>query len=295
MRNRIIVFLAAVISMMYSEAYARWDFDIGTGAVFSGYNDVRIPNRSGTDISLSEELETEPDYFLTVRITHSIDNKHNLSVFAAPLRLTANGKVNKTVKFEGEEFSANIPLTAVYRFDSYRLTYRYDFHRGRNFQAGFGFTAKIRDASISLKDGGKSSEKKNVGFVPLINFRAQWILSNRLSILLDGDALGPGEEGWGQLRLEEPAGARARQRIVLRSYSPVETFAGARVVEPFPPKRRRRDAALGERMEAVLGGDPARALEAALELAGIPGVPEPLRARSVRVADEIDAALHQIC
>jgi hypothetical protein len=189
MNNRIIVFLAALISMMYSEAHARWDFDIGTGAVFSGYNDVRIPNRSGTDISLSEELETEPDYFLTVRITHSIDNKHNLSIFAAPLRLTANGKVNKTVKFEGEEFSANIPLTAVYRFDSYRLTYRYDFHRGRNFQAGFGLTAKIRDASISLEDDGKRSEKKNIGFVPLINFRAQWILSKDLSILVDGDAL----------------------------------------------------------------------------------------------------------
>jgi hypothetical protein len=189
MRNRIIILLAALASMMHSEAYARWDFDIGTGAVFSGYNDVRIPNRSGTDISLSEELETEPDYFVTVRITHSIDNKHNLSIFAAPLRLTANGKVNKKVKFEGEEFSANIPLTAVYRFDSYRLTYRYDFHRGRNFQAGFGFTAKIRDASISLEDDCKKSEKKNTGFVPLINFRVQWILSNRVSILVDGDAL----------------------------------------------------------------------------------------------------------
>ncbi len=189
MRNRIIMFLAVLVCVMYSEAYARWDFDIGTGAVFSGYNDVRIPNRSGTDISLSEELETEPDYFVTVRVTHSIDSKHNLSIFAAPLRLIANGKVDKTVKFEGEEFSANIPLTAVYRFDSYRLTYRYDFHRGRNFEAGFGFTAKIRDASISLEDDGRRSEKRNTGFVPLINFRAQWILSNRLSILLDGDAL----------------------------------------------------------------------------------------------------------
>jgi hypothetical protein len=167
----------------------QWNLDVGTGVVFSEYNDVRIPNDSGTDISLSDELETDPDYFATVRFIYSLNNKHNISVFAAPLRLNANGKVNKSVRFQEEEFSANIPLTAVYRFDSYRVTYRYDVHRTRNFRAGFGFTVKIRDASISLEGDNKRAEKKNTGFVPLINFGAQWMFTKRLGIILDGDAL----------------------------------------------------------------------------------------------------------
>ncbi|MEJ2541127.1 MAG: SelB C-terminal domain-containing protein [Gemmatimonadota bacterium] len=58
--------------------------------------------------------------------------------------------------------------------------------------------------------------------------------------LLDSDRLEPGEEGWVQLRLETPVLARGRQRLVLRSYSPVTTFAGGEVVEVFPPKRRIR-------------------------------------------------------
>jgi hypothetical protein len=35
----------------------------------------------------------------------------------------------------------------------------------------------------------QKSEKVNTGFVPLINFRAEWMPLSRLSILLDGDAL----------------------------------------------------------------------------------------------------------
>ncbi len=182
-----VILLAALLSIGCSKAFARLYLDIGTGAVISGYNDVRVPGESGTDISLSEELETDPDYFVRIRLTYSI-RKHNIGVFAAPLRLEANGEFDKSVKFGEEEFSANVPLRAVYRFNSYRLTYRYDILRTRNFEAGFGFTAKIRDSSISIEGGGTESEKNDLGFVPLINFRVSWILSKKLGLLLEGDA-----------------------------------------------------------------------------------------------------------
>ena len=183
------VLLTILLPMGCSGGRAQWNFDLGTGAVFSEYNDVRIPNDSGTDISLSDELKTDPGCFLRVKLMYLIGKRHNIAIFAAPLRLKANGEVSKSVKFQDEEFSANVPLTAVYRFDSYRVTYRYDFLRSRELQAGFGFTAKIRDAAISLEGDNKRSEKKNTGFVPLINFRAQWMFTKRLGLILDGDAL----------------------------------------------------------------------------------------------------------
>jgi hypothetical protein len=106
----------------------------------------------------------------------------------APLSLDASGSIDEPIRFNEEDFPANIPLTGVYRFNSYRLTYRYDFIRKEKLRIGIGFTAKIRDAAISVEGNNKKSEKTNVGFVPLINFRLEWFFAKNLSLLLDGDA-----------------------------------------------------------------------------------------------------------
>jgi selenocysteine-specific elongation factor len=48
----------------------------------------------------------------------------------------------------------------------------------------------------------------------------------------------PGERGLARLRLEAPAVARGGDRFVLRSWSPVTTIGGGRVLDPDPPVRR---------------------------------------------------------
>lgn len=50
--------------------------------------------------------------------------------------------------------------------------------------------------------------------------------------------IAPGETGMARLSLEKPLVARAEDRFVLRSYSPVTTIGGGRVLDPFPPRRR---------------------------------------------------------
>ena len=186
---RIIIITLLYISAGYVDAYSGLDIDFETGAVFSGYNDIRIPNKAGTDISFSEELKTDSTYFIRGKINYSINDRHNFAIFAAPLRLEATGKVNKPVFFEGIEFPANTRLKGKYRFDSYRFTYRYDFHPSERLTLGIGLTAKIRDAAISIEDAMRKAEKLNTGFVPLINFRVEWMFLSRMSILLAGDAL----------------------------------------------------------------------------------------------------------
>jgi len=89
--------------------------------------------------------------------------------------------------------------------------------------------------------------------------------------LLEPEALGPGDTGWVQLRLEEPLVARALDRLVIRAYSPVTTIAGAVVAEPDPPKRRKLDAATRSWLGAVLEADASRSVPAHLELAGWAG------------------------
>jgi selenocysteine-specific elongation factor len=86
--------------------------------------------------------------------------------------------------------------------------------------------------------------------------------------LLGSDEIGPGEEAWVQLRLEEPVAARARDRFVIRSYSPVATIGGGEIAEPDPPKRNVLDEATRARLERILAGGPAEALAAHVELQG---------------------------
>jgi len=170
-------------------AQARWQIDAETGLAVSGYNNVRIPGNTGTKFSLSRDLDIDQTVFWRARFFRMFGDKHSLSLLIAPLTFNAEGQLEKNLKFAGGEFAASTFVKAKYRFDSYRLTYRYDFYRRDRLRLGIGFTGKIRDAAISVEGGGKRAEKTNTGFVPLINFRAQWTISSRFGVLLDGDAL----------------------------------------------------------------------------------------------------------
>lgn len=201
MRKSMIMILSAVImGVLTGTALAQWTIDLETGVAVSGYNDVRIPGEfvgipeeTPTKFSLSQELKADPTAFWRIRFGYSFGHKHHLSLLFAPLRIHSSGTVDRYVgfgvRFAGTDFAPNALLKSRYRFDSYRLTYRYDFHRRENLTLGVGLTIKVRDASISLTDGEVEAEKSNTGLVPLINFMARWRFHERLGALLEGDAL----------------------------------------------------------------------------------------------------------
>jgi selenocysteine-specific elongation factor len=91
-------------------------------------------------------------------------------------------------------------------------------------------------------------------------------------IVPDG-SLGPGDVGWVQLRLEAPVVARATDRLIIRSYSPVTTIGGAVVAEPYPVKRSRFDDQERAALEALLSPDPGAGVGASVALAGWGGRP----------------------
>ena len=92
------------------------------------------------------------------------------------------------------------------------------------------------------------------------------------TVLLEDDALEPGEQGLVQLRLETPLVARGRDRFVVRSYSPVTTIGGGVVIEPAAPKRARLETGDLERFMALLGDDPTAAVAARVRAGGGDGV-----------------------
>lgn len=86
------------------------------------------------------------------------------------------------------------------------------------------------------------------------------------AVLLDREELGPGEDCFVQLRLEEEAVALRGDRFVIRSYSPMETIGGGMVVEPKPPKRKRYNKGVLEELNLKETGSPLQVLEKVIGL-----------------------------
>lgn len=163
--------------------------DLETGFVSSGYNNVRIPGNLGTRFSLKDDLIPQAAFFYRIRLNYTIKSRHTISLLYAPLETKSEGRVPNDIFFEGVVFPANTELIGTYKFNSYRLTYRYIIILKPKFEFGLGLTAKIRDAKIALSSSELVAEKTNLGFVPIINFRLFWNINNKFGILLDGDAL----------------------------------------------------------------------------------------------------------
>jgi selenocysteine-specific elongation factor len=69
-------------------------------------------------------------------------------------------------------------------------------------------------------------------------------------ILLDRNTLQPGESAYAQLRLKEPALLLSGDSYILRMSAPATTVGGGCVLDPFPPRRRRRNSEALELLEA---------------------------------------------
>jgi len=163
--------------------------DVEAGLAFTGYSDVRIPGDDGTLFSLSKDLKAEVTPAYRFRVSQRFAGRHNISVLAAPLHVVSNGTIDRDVNFAGATFAAGTKLKGTYWFNSYRLTYRYDFVNNFTTEFGLGLTAKIREAGIMLESDTEKVKKTNVGFVPIINFRYDRYLGNKFYLLIEGDAL----------------------------------------------------------------------------------------------------------
>lgn len=195
--------------------------DLESGLVFTGYNDVRIPGDEGTLFSLKNDLVSKTTFFYRLGLSYTIKSRHTFSLLYAPLQTKSEGSMAKDILFEGVVFPAYTELEGTYKFNSYRLTYRYDIVKKTRIEFGLGFTAKIRDAKIALSSPGLASEKTNVGFVPIINFRLLWNINDKFGLLLYGDALAA------------PQG-RAEDVLIALTYKLSESFvirAGYRFLE----------------------------------------------------------------
>ena len=162
--------------------------NLESGAFYTGMNDVRNGN-NGTLFSLKNDFQTPVSPFLRLRIGFLTDEKNHFSMLYAPLKIVETGTLANDILFDGNNFKANMPIEAVYMFNSYRFTYNRRIINKDNFNFGLGLSAKIRDAGVSLKNSELFKENFNVGFAPLINLIANWDISQKMGVNFFGEGI----------------------------------------------------------------------------------------------------------
>jgi hypothetical protein len=178
-------FLFAILSFAPAQAFV----DVEGGVAFTGYNDLAIPADTGTKFSLSDEITSDPAVAMRLRLGYTFAGRHTVTALYAPLTVHGSGTLDRDVSFRGKTFAKGSDVESVYRFDSYRLTYRYAFIATDSLNVGAGITGKIRSADIAIMDETGYAHRSDLGVVPLVNFRAQWVFAKPFSAVVDADAL----------------------------------------------------------------------------------------------------------
>jgi hypothetical protein len=181
------VFLAAMATPASAQSTGNpWaTFSIEGARFTQARNDVRIPPVGGTDFSIVDLVGSAPTGTIRVEVGLRLTGRQDLRFTYAPLQITGTGTPAAPILFAGGAFDAT--TEAVYKFSSYRATWRYLVHDGDTWRWRVGFTAFVRDARIALSQPGAAAEDTDVGFVPLGHVSALARLSPRWHVSFDVD------------------------------------------------------------------------------------------------------------
>jgi len=171
-------------------AYGQVSIDVESGVAFQASNEIRIFNNQGTLFDFKKDFDIQgPVIPVRVRIGYTFNEKNHLFALWAPLQIKYDGAAPRTIRFQDAQFAQGSAIDGLYRFNSYRLTYRRDVVQTDNWTLGVGITGKIRDASVQLEDDVNGVERNdNVGPVPLLHLFAAYHIGDA-SIYFEGDGL----------------------------------------------------------------------------------------------------------
>ncbi len=181
--------LISLLFVLSINVHSQLRLDLETGLPFQGYNEVRIPNQEGTLFDFNRNFELQgPVVPIRLSLGFTFGERNHISGLFAPLTLNYEGAAPFDIQFENTLFPQAEFIEGLYRFNSYRLTYRRDLLLSDRWTIGLGLTAKIRDARVRLVSDQLIDQKDDLGFVPLLNILLSY-KTERWTAFLTGDGL----------------------------------------------------------------------------------------------------------
>jgi selenocysteine-specific elongation factor len=104
---------------------------------------------------------------------------------------------------------------------------------------------------------------------------------------LDRETLLPGASGLAQFRCEAEIVTLPGERVLLRTYSPMRTIAGGRVLDAAPPRHRRFDDEILRRLTSRAAGDTEQMLADLLVAAGPRGIDVKAAAAELGLSEDL--------
>lgn len=169
--------------------------EVEAGSVWQSLNDAQSPAKAvsimpqGTLFSLQDLQGSGPKAFARISANYTWGDKHQIHLLYAPLTINGTGAFSAPVLFQGETFAANFPVAGKYRFDSYRIGYRYKFFDDSGWKIWGGAVLKVRDANIALAQGTVVANRSDTGVVPLLSLYVLRDLGERWSAIFDFQGL----------------------------------------------------------------------------------------------------------
>jgi len=173
------------------ETSQRISVELGTFAF--ARNDVRVPSDLGTEFDMVDVVGDRVESFFRINAEWNLNRRNSVGFVFAPLEVSGTGRLAADTVFSNERFASG-PIAGEYRFNIYKVSYRYALVPRGNWQWKIGFTGLIRDANIALRQGEVAANYDNVGFAPLFHLDGKYSFSDRWLFHFDFDGLagGPG-------------------------------------------------------------------------------------------------------
>lgn len=121
-----------------------------------------------------------------------LNAKNTLTFLYQPLRIETTELLDTDLVIDNETFTAGSGVRFLYNFPFYRLSYLREFLPENNkYKFAFGFTAQIRNATISFEslDGSKYRRNATVGFVPALKVKSTMNFTDHFYGQIEADGI----------------------------------------------------------------------------------------------------------
>src|SRR5690554_5720154 len=127
MKRTILLAILLLCLFFTPKTYGQFSVDVESGLAFQANNEVRIFNNQGTLFDFKKDFDLQgPVIPIRVKVGYTYNEKNHLFALWAPLQIKYEGTAPKTIRFQDAQFVQGTFVNGLYRFNSYRLTYRRD-------------------------------------------------------------------------------------------------------------------------------------------------------------------------